>query len=114
MRQVCVAPRFTPRPGNEEPPLKTRLSRLLTRLRRAGTSLVASKKPRPSYAPLQHASRVGGETVYNEAPLRFRNLSVTEPDLPTFGDLLPALEKVSRVREEEERSPSQDRESSRS
>ena len=47
--------------------------------------------------PLQHASRVGGETVYNEAPLRFRNLSVAEPDLPTFGDL-PGSQEGFKIR----------------
>ena len=47
--------------------------------------------------PLQHASRVGGETVYNEAPLRFRNLSVTEPELPTFGDL-PGSQEGFKIR----------------
>ena len=84
-------------PGREESTLKTRLSRLLTRLHRAGTALIAPKKPRPTYTPLQHASRVGGETVYNEAPLRFRNLSVTEPDLPTFGDL-PGAQEGFKIR----------------
>ena len=83
--------------SSEESTLKTRLSRLLTRLRRAGTSLIAPRKARPAYMPLQHASRVGGETVYNEAPLRFRNLSVTEPDLPTFGDL-PGSQEGFKIR----------------
>lgn len=77
--------------------MKTRLSRLLTRLHRAGTQLFAPARPRPAFMPLQCATRLGGETVYNEAPLRFRNLSVSEPDLPTFGDL-PGTQEGFKIR----------------
>lgn len=71
--------------------MKTRLSRLLTRLRRVGKSLVAPPKPRPVFTIPQHHTRQG-ETVYNDAALRFRNLSIAEPDLPTFGDLAGSQE----------------------
>jgi hypothetical protein len=97
-------------PGSEESTLKTRLSRLLTRLRRAGTSLLAPRKARLVFMPLQHPSRVGGETVYNEAPLRFRNLSVAEPNLPTFGDL-PGSQEGFKIRVA--RQPSRHREAGR-
>ena len=59
--------------------------------------MIAPRKARPAFMPLQHASRVGGETVYNEAPLRFRNLSVAEPELPTFGDL-PGSQEGFKIR----------------
>lgn len=47
--------------------------------------------------PLRHASRVSGETVYNVAALRFRNMSVAEPELPTFGDL-PGSQEGFKIR----------------
>ena len=109
LRTVRPLPEEVPAPRGVRT-LKRRLSRLLTRLRRALISLIAPRKARPAYMPLQHASRVGGKTVYNEAPLRFRNLSVAEPELPTFGDL-PGSQEGFKIRVT--RQPSRHREAGR-
>ncbi|MBK9674483.1 MAG: hypothetical protein IPO82_04330 [Betaproteobacteria bacterium] len=66
----------------------SRLQRLISRLRGAGKALWGKKRSPMLIVtmPSPH-TRHGGETVYNEAALRFRKLSISEPDLPTFGDL---------------------------
>ncbi len=76
----------------------SRLQRLLSRLRSAGKAVWGKqRKPVLIVTIPSHSSRHGGETIYSEAALRFRKLSVSEADLPTFGDL-PGNQEGFKIR----------------
>lgn len=60
--------------------MKARVPKVLSKLRR-GT---AQKRPAPTSRHAFHIADVTGQTVFHDRPLRFRSLTVAEPDLPAL------------------------------